>query len=148
MADIDPSCPGQWIDLNLHVDWYYDDNTLLTEASDADWHGYVQCYDVSYVSTSSDLLFRNNSVEAGIEGICGTQDGTGTQCGYAPTFNTFYCGGVGNCNGSYIVRMGATINLPPGWNWTTVPNFCSTISVRSMICAIDTAPVVIVPYIN
>ncbi|MBE1577931.1 hypothetical protein H4W30_004991 [Amycolatopsis roodepoortensis] len=102
---------------------------------------------MSYVYVSSNLIFNSNVVKRGTDGICGTYDGTGTDCGYSSTFGDWFCVGVGLCNGTYVMDMGITIKLPPGYEWTYFPGFCSTIGSRDLICAVGTQPVV-VPAIN
>lgn len=39
----DPTCGGQWLDAEIDVEWYFPDDTGLTEGSDTDWTGYGNC---------------------------------------------------------------------------------------------------------
>ena len=144
---VGPTAAQDWQYIGGNIDWYWHGETGPTDATDANWSGYANCVGVSYVYVSSDLLYLSNVVKRGTDGICGTYEGTGTDCGYSSTFGEWSCVGIGLCSGTYVIDMGITVSLPPGYSWTYFPSICSTIGTRDLLCATGTIPVV-VPAVN
>lgn len=146
-----PGCytaPGNqdWIDMELDVDWTYDDETLLTESSDATFSGYATCSGMVFMSIGSDVLLNGNVKANGTEPTCGTPGAASGNCADLTTFGSWSCVGVGSCNGTYYSTISTDIELPIGYTWNNYPDFCQS-DYEDLLCVDDTTAV-IVPNVN
>ncbi|MFC4114082.1 hypothetical protein [Nonomuraea zeae] len=148
LAQVAPSCSGNWYNIAGEVRWWYDTSSRLTLMSEADWGGSVSCAGMAYISASTSLYFRNSNVRNGSTNFCGHAGNPTGNCGAVSSSGEWECGGIGNCNGTYYATIGFRVDLPAFYTWTSVPSRCTIeLGGVSMFCVYDTAPL-IVPYIN
>jgi hypothetical protein len=147
--DDTPSCPDNWENGNLVVNWTYDSTTRITLSSTSYWNSGVYCVNMAYEHVISSLFYNGNLVKNGDDNSCGTPSSTDNQCGVAGVVSTGNWACTAGCDGGYQMSSAAQINLPAGWNWVGSPpvgcydNGAMTI----MICSFSTG-VINVPTIN
>jgi hypothetical protein len=144
-----PTCPANWADGNLNVNWTYDTSTGITLSSNSAWFQRISCVNMAYEQVLSSLFYNSNRVADGNTNSCGTPTSTTNQCFSAAVVSSGSWACTAGCAGGYQMSSAAQITLPAGWVWTgTAPVGCfDNPAMTTMICSFGTG-VVNVPVLN
>jgi hypothetical protein len=149
--DDSPSCPDNWNDYNLTVNWTYDSDTGVTLSSQAIWNDALTCVNMSFMEAATSLFFDQQRTADGNTATCGSQGSPDNNCGYSGVVSTgnWSCSAGASCAGDYEMSGGVWVELPEGWQWSgSPPSGCwDDSSETTMICSFNTNPIT-VPVIN